>query len=91
MDIDIQFNDTRRPGGGRGRGQRSGPRGNRGGTRGGGGDRREGRGDGDRPERRFRAGEADQVCIPKLFSFLCFGFIVDEGLYIHRVKLIDSL
>lgn len=37
MDIDIQFNDTRRPGGGRGRGQRSGTRGNRGGNRGGGG------------------------------------------------------
>lgn len=36
LDIDIQFNDTRRPGGGRGRGQRSAPRGNRGGNRGGG-------------------------------------------------------
>ncbi|KAG5893970.1 hypothetical protein JTB14_006575 [Gonioctena quinquepunctata] len=36
LEIDIQFNDSRRPGGGRGRGQRSGPRGNRGGSRGGG-------------------------------------------------------
>lgn len=57
LDIDIQFNDTRRPGGGRGRGQRSGPRGNRGGSRGGGGDRRELGRDVDRPERRFRGEE----------------------------------
>lgn len=62
MDIDIQFNDTRRPGGGggggRGRGQRSGPRGNRGGSRGAGGERREsGRDVGERTERRFRGEE----------------------------------
>ncbi|XP_018565722.1 plasminogen activator inhibitor 1 RNA-binding protein isoform X6 [Anoplophora glabripennis] len=52
LDIDIQFNDNRRPGGGRGRGQRSGPRGNRTNQRGGG--TRDG---GERPERRYRGDE----------------------------------
>lgn len=55
LDIDIQFNDNRRPGGGRGRGQRTGPRGaggQRGGNARGGG--AGGRPDPERPERRFR-------------------------------------
>lgn len=52
LDIDIQFNDNRRPGGGRGRGQRSGPRGNRTNQRGGGT-----RDAGERPERRYRGDE----------------------------------
>ncbi|KAJ8971194.1 hypothetical protein NQ314_000830, partial [Rhamnusium bicolor] len=68
LDIDIQFNDGRRPGGGRGRGQRSGARGTRTNQRGGGGGgggggsaggpREAGReGGGERNERRFRADE----------------------------------
>lgn len=57
LDIDIQFNDNRRPGGGRGRGQRSGPRGNRTNQRGGGGSGGATRDGGERPERRYRAEE----------------------------------
>ncbi|RZC37007.1 plasminogen activator inhibitor 1 RNA-binding protein-like, partial [Asbolus verrucosus] len=56
LDIDIQFNDNRR-GGGRGRGQRSGPRGNRPTQRGGGAGAGTG---GERPERRYRDEQADE-------------------------------
>ncbi|KAL3290147.1 hypothetical protein HHI36_023511 [Cryptolaemus montrouzieri] len=52
LDIDIQFNDTRRPGQGRGKGPRSGPRG------GGPGNKPNLRGE--RPERRFREEQGDE-------------------------------
>ncbi|XP_060536878.1 SERPINE1 mRNA-binding protein 1-like isoform X2 [Cylas formicarius] len=64
LDIDIQFNDSRRPGGGRGRGQRSGVRGGRGGISRGGGTPRDGRGDGlERP--RFREEQSDEKGTPR--------------------------
>ncbi|XP_044256167.1 plasminogen activator inhibitor 1 RNA-binding protein isoform X1 [Tribolium madens] len=61
LDIDIQFNDTRR-GAGRGRGQRSGPRGNRTAQRGTGTGTGTGTGasPGERPERRYRDEQADE-------------------------------
>lgn len=60
LDINFQFNDSRRGVGGRGRGNRSGPRGGNRGNR------------GDRQGNKFRGGNNEEQVIFASMQFLCF-------------------